>query len=219
MNLDFLKNHIEKCINNAFSNKSKLDYNILNIDGLSGYKTRHFYNNVCNLDNINYVEIGTWKGSSIISALYKNKVKATCIDNWSEMGGPVNEFKNNLSLYLNKNTDSELTIIEKDCFTLTNKDIIEPIDIFMYDGEHTYESHKKAISYFKDFFAKYVIILVDDWVFRDYIRQGTYDGINIAELKIHYFKEIGLVNTNDFNTSGDTFWNGCGVFICERTDI
>lgn len=32
------------------------------MDGMSGIKTRHFYNNLLNYYDARYLEIGTWKG-------------------------------------------------------------------------------------------------------------------------------------------------------------
>ncbi len=214
-NLSFLINHVEKSIKDAYDNKSKINEQILNMEGMSGSKTRHLYNNVCTLDNSKYLEIGTWKGSSFISAIYNNNCFGYCIDNWSQFGGPKNEFYNNLINYLPGQQNYK--IIDKDCWSITNLDIPNNIDIFMYDGEHTYEDQKKAITHFSEFFSKYVIIMIDDWTcdWAD-VKKGTLDGIKEAGLKIHYSNEIGLVNTQKHHTGGNTFWNGCGVFVCEK---
>jgi hypothetical protein len=87
----------------------------------------------------------------------------------------------------------------------------------MYDGAHTYEQQKKAITYFEPFLAEYSIILIDDWKC-DWaeVRKGTLDGLQESGLQILYKEEIGLINTNDFHQSGDTFWNGCGIFLCHK---
>ena len=39
------------------------------------------------------------------------------------------------------------------------------------------------------------------------------------KMNILFMKEIGLHNTTTLHTGGDTFWNGVGIFILERTDI
>jgi hypothetical protein len=59
--------------------------------------------------------------------------------------------------------------------------------------------------------------MIDDWTC-DWVgvKQGTLDGINQMNMKIHYSCEIPLVNTTSHHQGGDTFWNGCGVFICEK---
>jgi hypothetical protein len=217
--LEYLINHVSNSIKNAYLNTSKLSQEILTMEGMSGDKTRHLYNNICDLSGVHYLEVGTWKGSSFISALYKNNIYGTSIDNWSQFEGPSNEFYSNIIYFLKKNF-CNLNIIDKDSWNVTYKDIEKPIHIFMYDGAHTYEDQKKAITYYHNFFSKYVIIMVDDWTC-DWVdvRKGTLDGIKEMNLKIHYQNEIGLVNTNNHHTGGNTFWNGCGVFVCERIDI
>jgi hypothetical protein len=74
--------HIEKSIENANAKKSQLLSSILNIPGMSNDQNRHFLNNLCSLSNTNYLEIGTWQGSTLISSLYKNKKKySKCYSN------------------------------------------------------------------------------------------------------------------------------------------
>jgi CRISPR/Cas system-associated protein Cas10 (large subunit of type III CRISPR-Cas system) len=209
--------HTTKSILSAYSNQSNLPEDVLNIEGMSGNKTRHLYNNICNLNNATYLEIGTWKGSSFISAMYNNTTtKGYCVDNWVEFGGPKNEFYNNINKFLS--TKSNKIIIDKNCWEITKDDIVDTIDIFLYDGHHSYESQKKAITYYHNFFSKYVIIMVDDWTC-DWVdvKKGTLDGINEMKMKIHFSYEIPLVNTSQHHCGGDTFWNGCGIFICEKT--
>jgi hypothetical protein len=82
-------NNIEKIkvfFENAENGISKINEDIKQIDGMSGIKTRHFYNNLLSLDDSRYLEIGTWKGSSVCSAMFGNTQKVLCIDNWSEFG-------------------------------------------------------------------------------------------------------------------------------------
>jgi len=104
-----LKQHVETSFENAENNKSKITDALLNMEGMSGKKTRHFYNNLLNKDDARYLEIGTWKGSSVCSAMYKNNATVVCIDNWSEFGGPKNEFLQNFSTYKGNN---DATFIE-----------------------------------------------------------------------------------------------------------
>jgi hypothetical protein len=64
------------------------------------------------------------------------------------------------------------------------------------------------------------VVLVDDWL-ADWVdvERGTMDAVTALGYKVHLHVKIGLVNTNSFHTGGDTFWNGCGVFVLERVDI
>ena len=208
-------NHIQTAIYNAFHNISNLSDEVLSMHGMSGNKTRHLYNNICNLPNKTYLEVGTYTGSSLISALYKNNLKGYCVDNWQQFGGKQ-EFEHNLQSFAPYLPQS-ITVLDKDCWTVSKKDILDPVDIFLYDGGHTYEEQKKAITYFTDFLSEYSIILVDDWMC-DWVqvREGTLDGLADSGLEIVYKEEIGLVNTTDYHKGGDTFWNGCGIFLCRR---
>ena len=73
------KTLIETSLSNAENNISNISQEIIDLDGMSGTKTRHFYNNLLNTDDARYLEIGVWKGSSTCSAMYKNKANVICI--------------------------------------------------------------------------------------------------------------------------------------------
>ena len=66
--------HIETALQNAENYISNIDKEILEMKGMSGIKTRHFYNNICSMQDSRYLEIGTWKGSSFCSAMSNNKM-------------------------------------------------------------------------------------------------------------------------------------------------
>jgi hypothetical protein len=212
--LSFLLHHVCNAISKAFENTSKLPPDVLSIEGMSGDKTRHLYNAMCTMpSDATYLEVGTWKGSSFISAMFSNALRGYCVDNWSEFGGH-DDFMRNVETHL---AEEQVTIIDKNCWDVTKDDVPEPVDIFLYDGAHTYEDQKKAITYFAPFLARYAIVMVDDWVC-DWVdvRKGTLDGFAAANLKVHFLCEIPLVNTSTHHTGGDTFWNGCGVFVVEK---
>ena len=70
----------------ANNKESKINNDILDIEGMSGVKSRHFFNNICSCDDTRYLEIGSFHGSTFSSALYKNKIQAVAIDNWCQFG-------------------------------------------------------------------------------------------------------------------------------------
>ena len=51
--------HITKCLELADKELSKADPEIFDMEGLSGNKTRHFYNNICSMEDARYLEVGT----------------------------------------------------------------------------------------------------------------------------------------------------------------
>jgi hypothetical protein len=118
--IETYKTLIEKAFENAENNISKITTDIINMEGMSGIKTRHFYNNLLNTKDARYLEIGTWKGSSVCSAMCGNKAKVVCIDNWSEFGGPKSEFLLNFEKFKGEN---DATFIENDCFNPRTTDV------------------------------------------------------------------------------------------------
>lgn len=212
--MEFYKTHIETSFENAENNISKITSDILNLDGMSGTKTRHFYNNLLNTEDARYLEIGTWKGSSVCSAMCGNKAKVICIDNWSESGGPRNEFIKNFTTFKGEN---DASFIESDCFSV-NVSTLPKFNIYMYDANHTSESHSKALSHYYDCLDDIFIFIVDDWNWQD-VRDGTRTAIQNLDLKILYEKEVRLTYDNTHtprHIAADSWWNGIYIAILKK---
>lgn len=201
--------HIQTAITNANNCKSKLSEEILNIPGMSSRKVRHLLNNLIT-NNDRYLEIGTWMGSTLISALYKNNPQYyIAIDNWSEWDGPKNDFFNNCQKYLNYMPN----FLEKNCFDLgEEKNNIKDITIYFYDGGHSETDQYRAITYYYECLADNFIILVDDYNSPP-VPIGTQNAIN--DLKIKKKCEIEL--PADYNGDTNKWWNGLYLAYCEKT--
>src|SRR5262245_42345313 len=76
--------HVQRAIEAALAEESKLCPEILELEGFSSPTTRSFLNSLCSTRSVNYLEVGVWKGSTLISASYKNTGQFTGIDNFSE---------------------------------------------------------------------------------------------------------------------------------------
>jgi hypothetical protein len=72
--MEIYKKHIEEAFSNAELNISKITNDIINIEGMSGKKTRHFYNNLVSMSDARYLEIGVWKGSTVCAAMCENNL-------------------------------------------------------------------------------------------------------------------------------------------------
>ena len=84
---DFEKNSYSKnlkfALMKALAIDTKISEEIKFMSGMSGKKYRYLINQLVYLiEKPRYLEIGSWAGSTVCSALYGNKVKAVCIDNW-----------------------------------------------------------------------------------------------------------------------------------------
>lgn len=207
--------HCATALLNAYANKSKLTNEILSLEGMTGIKTRHFYNNLLNCNFLkNYLEVGSWKGSSFVSAMYENSIHGYSVDNWSEFGGPKQEFHNVLEKYLNS---ENYTVLDEDCFELSvNK--LNKIDVYLYDGNHSYESQKKAITHFAPILSNKFILVVDDYNWHD-VQNGTKDGLKESEIEVLWDHSI-IYNDNNQHTEKETaqkeFWNGMYVAVCAK---
>jgi hypothetical protein len=205
---------IETAFQNAEKGISNITPHIINMDGMSGTKTRHFYNNLLHTEDARYLEIGTWKGSSVCSAMYNNNAKVVCIDNWSEFGGPKEEFLSNFEKCKGNN---DARFIESDCFKVDVAQLPK-FNIYMYDGNHTNESHYRALLHYYNCLDDIFIFIVDDWNWKD-VRDGTYDSIKKLELKVVYEKEIRLTWDNShtpIEEAKSTWWNGIYVAILQK---
>jgi len=205
---------VRTAFQNAEKGVSKISEEIINMEGMSGTKTRHFYNNLLNTDDARYLEIGTWKGSSVCSAMYKNTAKVLCIDNWSLYGGPKTEFLENFEKFKGNN---DASFIEDDCFKV-DVSALPKFNIYMYDGDHSYDSQYKALSHYYDCLDETFIFIVDDWNWW-MVRDGTFDAIQKLNLKVLYEKEIRLTWNEDHTPqplASQTWHNGIYVAILQK---
>lgn len=208
------KANIEAAFQNAENNISKITNDIINMEGMSGIKTRHFYNNLLNTEDARYLEIGTWKGSSVCSAMCQNKARVVCIDNWSEFGGPKAEFLVNFEKFKGEN---EATFIENDCYKV-DVSTLPKFNIYMYDGNHTVDSHYNALLHYYKCLDDIFIFIVDDWNCEE-VRDGTTDSIQQLGLKVLYEKKIRLTWDNTHTPQPEarnTWWNGIYVSILQK---
>jgi hypothetical protein len=214
------KNHVKSAFNDADNNISKITEEIINIKGFTGRKTRHFYNNLLNIEDARYLEIGTWKGSSVCSAMYGNNANVTCIDNWSEFidynygPDPKGEFLSNFDKFKGENNAN---FIEADCYKV-DVTSLPKFNIYMFDGEHSTESHYNALTYYYNCLDDIFIFVVDDWNMKS-VRDGTIKSIETLNLKILYEKEIRLT-WDDSHTpqplADNTWWNGMYIAILQK---
>jgi hypothetical protein len=95
-----LSDKVRVAFNSTMTGDNKVSAEILNLKGMSGRKYRIFINNLISvIEDPRYLEVGAWMGSTLCSAIYKNKVRALAIDNWSQFGGPAAQFFENIGRF------------------------------------------------------------------------------------------------------------------------
>jgi hypothetical protein len=163
------------------------------IDGMSGQKYRTFINNlVGSHTDARYLEIGSWAGSTATAALYGNSVKAVCIDNWSQFGGPRSTFFDNMEHVRSPAVDFQF--IESD-FRRVDYSSLGHFNIFLFDGPHEELDQYDGIMVARPALDKSFVLIVDDWNYRR-VRLGTFRAVRDAEYSIVSSIEIRTTQDN-----------------------
>jgi Methyltransferase domain len=182
---------------------SLLPDEVRQIQGMSGQKYRSLINQlVGSMPDARYLEIGSWKGSTAAAALHSNKVRALCIDNWSEFDGPRESFFANIKNVLNPNI--QLDVIERD-FRAVDYNEIGSFNIYLFDGPHEEKDQYDGIMIAQPALANEFILIVDDWNWRQ-VRLGTFQALLDARCRVEASIDIRSPG------NGDSDWHN-GYFI------
>jgi hypothetical protein len=170
----------------------RLPSHITLIDGMSGVTYREFINYLVSfVGNARYLEIGSWAGSTACSAIYNNRVTITCVDNWSEFGGPREQFFDNVGN--NTTEQTNFTFYESDFRQLDYKTIGKH-NIYLFDGPHKYNDQRDGVVKVVDALEDDYILIVDDYNWPE-VRHGTAAGIE--QLGYNIIASIEIRTTED----------------------
>jgi hypothetical protein len=202
--------HIERALASVDELKSKLPASVFKIEGMTGIKTRAFYNALCDVpEETNYFEIGAWGGSSTASALYGNtKITPYIVDNWSEFAGSYEVFHKNMSEHFDF---SRVNLFQVDYKTM-DLSTIPPIQIYLYDGPHERSDHVLAFLKYCRILAPISIVLVDDWNW-ECVQEGTREALAEIPFDVVYEK---CIYTDYEKERATDYWNGIGIFVLRR---
>ncbi len=217
--------HLQNSIEKAESGISKLINELYTIEGMTGKITKRFYNNLLELENTRYLEIGCYKGSSTCSAMYRNKANIVCIDSWHDFllnehhnrvssTGPINDFLSNINKYKGENN---ITFYNEDCFKIDISKLGK-FNVYLYDGDHSYESQYNALKYYIDSMDDIFVYIVDDWN-DEPVRSGTFDAIRDLKLENVWNHTVRLTFNNTHtppDIAHETWWNGCYMCILKK---
>jgi hypothetical protein len=209
--------HLHKSVANAILGKGKLPDSILELEGMSSRGIRLLLNNLCD-EPTNYLEIGSWKGSTFISALYQNmNVRGVSIDFHEEYKD--HSFLETTPAILKENCEKYLvagevyTLITKDCFKIKLEGKNQ-FTTYLYDGGHSYEDQYKALTHYYDNLQDIFYYICDDYNTCD-VEKGTQDAIR--DLNIQVISEFKLFGNQAIHHSRvHGFWNGYYVALCVK---
>lgn len=196
---------------------------ILEMDGMSGKKYRYFINNLIESlsEDARYLEVGCWKGSTSCSAIYNNKVKAYCIDNWSEFGGPKTIFCDNIQKCADKCSDIEIVFEESD-FRNIKYDEIGKYNIYFFDGPHEEHDQYDGLVFAQPSLDNEFIFICDDWNWKK-VRGGTLNAIEKNNLDVIFSVEIRTTDDDSYppenNTMQNSDWhNGYYISVLRKNE-
>lgn len=193
---------LSQCLSDAWFSALALDHQLPDeikyMHGMSGKKYRYLINNLIkNTPDARYLEIGSWGGSTACSAIWRNKVKVTCIDNWSEFGGPKETFMRNIQFCLdNANENSiDFNFIESD-FRHVNYSALGKYNIYMFDGPHSEKDQYDGIAMVQNALEDEYFLIVDDWNWPNVVN-GTLSALNTVGNRIISSIEIKTTTNNE----------------------
>lgn len=167
-----------------------------------------------------YLEVGTYSGKSLISALQSgNSVTFYACDDFSEQITTKNTqeiLMNNLLRYgfINKvrffNGDFR-KFMNNDCITV-------PVAVYFYDGAHDLQSQYDGIKFVESLLAEKAIVIIDDWRFgpdsASYAKKGT----EMAISESARFWELLYELPARFNGDLGMWWNGIAVYATWKSE-
>jgi hypothetical protein len=207
---------LKLAIENADQLKSDLPNEQYQVPALTSLRIRHMLNSIGKLGT-QYLEVGVHKGGTFTASVSNNSnlkeiVAVDCFesdkDNTDKAQPQFIHWANKL-----KSPESNFTLIVSDSFQVDLSLLPKGIDIYLYDGDHSEEYQRKALTYFKDNLADEFIFLCDDFDW-DEVQQGTRKGIEDAGYIILFEQYMASKNSHD----NDSWWNGFYVALLKKSE-
>jgi hypothetical protein len=200
-----LQAHAALSIERAERHLSKLDRAAFQARGFTSPKVRHLLNNLGGFPGLHYLEIGVHRGATFVAANYRNRLaSATAIDNWSEFaedGEVKDDFLRHTSALLKAGS---YRFLEQDCFTVGEAQLPAPVNFYLYDGEHSHESQRQALTHYYPMLDDTFLFVVDDYTWES-ARTGTQEAIAELDLTVRFEQELV-----------DGWWNGLYVSVLQK---
>jgi hypothetical protein len=178
---------INAAFEDAMAMRTRLREEVFQVEGLSGRKFRVFLNGLINqVVDPRYLEIGLLHGATMCPAIYKNKVKALGVDNWTQFHGTPEKFYKALNTF--RANTADVTILEGD-FRQVDYKSHGYFNILFYDASHTEQDQYDGITYPLSAMDRQYILIVDDWNW-PHVRKSTYKALEDSRVKVDFHIEV-----------------------------
>jgi predicted O-methyltransferase YrrM len=163
-----------------------------------------------------YLEVGTYRGKTLIAALRRNRAPAVACDNFSEFvtDSAFEILQRNLRKY---GVSNRVTFFNADFrVVLDGGKVRSPVGVYLYDGAHDEVSQFDGINFAEALLADVALVIVDDWRFcadsQSYARLGTERAIAASPHRWTQLYELPA----RYNGDHALWWNGIAVYSFER---
>ena len=194
---------------------------LVNVEGVSSARHCTLLNRLVGAmdPGEHYLEIGTWRGRTLISAAYQNQGRL-CIGCHkfrfhSRFVGWGLSARRALFANLERfRTDSaEIRMYIMSASALFRRRLVPgPIGVYFYAGDHSRRGTMHGVLAAAPLLSRRSVLLMDDWN-EALIRQATHDALAQARLRVLWSRELPGVNGTEVG-----FSNGLGAFWLERTE-
>lgn len=210
---------IKEAIEKAKNLQSKMDQTAWDVPALSSLRIRHLMNNLGAIST-RYWDCGVHLGGLYCSTIRNNPniVWAGANDNFAS--DATNEDKAYPQFVANadkcKSPDTFVSLTINNTFDVDPLLVNGPIDLYLFDADHSYESQRKAMTHFLPAMADEFIVCVDDWQYGD-VKKGTIDGLADSGCKILFQQE--LLNEEPYNEEEHRnmqWWRGYYIALLKK---
>ena len=153
-----------------------------------------------------YVEVGTFRGTSLIGAALGREADIVAIDDFSKASADPAELRANLVRF----GVEGVTLLEGDVFELLREGALSErrVGVYYYDADHSYEAQLEGLRLIEPYLAERALLVVDDSDWEN-VAAATRDYLAVQPKARMFF---------DIPGSGKGFpwwWEGMHVLVWE----
>jgi len=203
-----LARRVESALAAGQARRGRLTADLLQVEGFSTPQIRYFLNALCARPDTRYLEVGTWKGSTLLAASFRNPGRFRAIDDFSAALQARETFQANRLAF---QAECRVDFHELDCWSAEAvRKAGRDNNVYFYDGPHSVSDQYQAFTYYDRALSGLFIAIVDDWNFQS-VRQGTRWAFADLGYRVHHEREIF---TRRWLKDG--WWNGFYVAVVEK---
>ena len=220
--IESYKLQCQEAVKKSSKGVTKLIPQILEIHGITSRRIKSLLNNICDMKSVVYLELGVFRGSTLIAAMYKNDIKkAYAVDNfnydpiepgkYNEKGWPSIRRAFN-DACIRYGLSDNLVLLEKAVQEVDITEISEPVNVVFYDcwpakTGNMVDNLKHVLGSLDSVF----ILIISEYSSKSTKTAAT-KFIEDNNLITHYTEELKTMGVRNANS----WWSGIGIYVLEK---